>query len=423
MALSYASYRIVTRILWPVAVSVAALRGVTGDREWGERVGRSPRMAAGSVWLHAASVGEVAAVTPLARALSAQGSGVFLTVVTPTGRVAAARSLEDVTVSFAPLDFVTAVRRTLRRAAPRALLLTETELWPNTVYESAAAGVPVGMVNGRLSERSFKRYTMVGSPLRGIVPRLSFAACRSETDASRFRELGLAESRVTVVGDMKFDKLAAPLDHGERAELRSSLGVAGDAPVVVFGSVRPKEEGAVAAAAAAVADAFPGSHVIVAPRHLERVEHVVRGLASRGIASTLRSAHDGGPSGQATVVDTTGELARLYAAGSVAFVGGTLAPYGGHDPLEPAAQGVPVVVGRHTETCRDSARRLLSAGAAVEVAEAGELAGALIRLLSDATARSEAGANALEAVAAGRGATARTVRFLESIGVLDGASG
>ncbi|MCK4409449.1 MAG: hypothetical protein KAW67_05160, partial [Candidatus Eisenbacteria sp.] len=159
--MSYVCYRVMTRMLWPVAVSVAALKRATGSREWGERVGRTPGMAAGSVWLHAASVGEVAAVTPLARSLSDQGCGVFLTVVTPTGRAVAARSLADLTVSFAPLDFVTAVRRTLRSVAPRALLLTETELWPNTIYESAAAGVPVGMVNGRLSEKSFRRFTML----------------------------------------------------------------------------------------------------------------------------------------------------------------------------------------------------------------------------------------------------------------------
>ena len=421
--MSYAAYRVMTRALWPVAVSVAVLAGVTGNREWGERIGRTPRTAAGSVWLHAASVGEVAAVTPLARELAVHGPGVFLTVVTPTGRAAGARSLDGVMVSFAPLDFVTAVRRTLRSTRPRALLLTETELWPNTIYESAAAGLPVGAVNGRLSEKSLRRYTMTGSPLKGVVSRLSFAACRSEADALHFRELGLPESRVTVVGDMKFDKLAAPLDDGEQAGLRSSLGIPGDAPVVVFGSVRPKEESEVAAAAAAVVDAFPDSHVIVAPRHLERVEHVARALAVRGVESTLLSARDGRAARRTTVVDTTGELARLYAVGSVAFVGGTLAPYGGHDPLEPAAQGVPVVVGRHTETCRDSALRLLSAGAAVEVAEDGELAGELIRFLSDANARGEAGANALKAVAAGRGATARTVGFLESIGVLDGASG
>jgi len=421
--LSYASYRVMSRALWPVAVSVAALASVTGNREWGERVGRTRRTAAGSVWLHAASVGEVAAVTPLARELAGRGAGVFLTVVTSTGRAVAEHSMDDATVSFAPLDFVTAVRRTLRSVGPRALLLAETELWPNTIYESAAAGLPVGMVNGRLSERSLRRYMMVGSPLPGVVSGLSFAACRSETDALRFRELGLAESRVAVVGDMKFDKLAAPLDDSARAGLRSSLGIPGDAPVVVFGSVRPKEEREVAAAAAVVVDGFTGSHVIVAPRHLKRVEHVVRALAARGVESSLLSGRDGGAGRRATVVDTTGELARLYAVGSVAFVGGTLAPYGGHDPLEPAAQGVPVVVGRHTETCRDSVARLLCAGAAVEVACSGELAGELVRLLSDANARGEAGANALRAVAAGRGATARTVGFLESIGVLDGASG
>ncbi|MFH1690520.1 MAG: glycosyltransferase N-terminal domain-containing protein [Candidatus Eisenbacteria bacterium] len=420
----YTYYRIMTNLLWPLAVSASALRRATGSREWGQRVGRTPPVAEGAVWLHAASVGEVAAVTPLATALATTPAGVFLTVVTPTGRAVAARSLSDLAVSFAPLDFVTAVRRVLRSVRPRALLLTETELWPNTIYESAEAGVPVGMVNGRLSERSLRRYVMLGSPLRSVASRVSFAACRSEADALRFRELGIAGSRVTVVGDMKFDKLEVPLSETERVELRSSLGIPGDARVVVFGSVRPKEESAVASAVAAVADEFPKSYAVVAPRHLERVPRVVEALASRGVGSTLRSSRGGdGPAHRTIVVDTTGELARIYAAGSVAFVGGTLAPYGGHDPLEPAAQGVPVVLGPHTETCSGSARRLLSEGAAFEVGGSDELAQTLLDLLRDDDARAEAGARALRAVASGRGATARTVEFLESIGVLDAASG
>lgn len=422
--MSYASYRVMTNILWPVAVSAAVLRRATGSPEWGQRVGRTPPAAVGSLWLHAASVGEVAAVTPLANALAARRPGVFFTVVSPTGKAVAERSLDGLTVSFAPLDFVAAVRRVLRSVRPRALLLTETELWPNTIYESAEAGVPVGMVNGRLSEKSLKRYTMLGSPLRGVASRVSFAACRSDADALRFRELGIAARRVTVVGDMKFDKLSAPLCGAERAELLSSLGVPGDARVVVFGSVRPKEECAVASAAAAVAGEFADSYFVVAPRHLERVPRVVEALASHGIASTLRSSRESGaPAHRAVVVDTTGELASIYAAGSVAFVGGTLAPYGGHDPLEPAAQGVPVVLGPHTETCSGSARRLLSEGAAFEVGGSDELARTLLDLLKDDDARATAGASALRAVASGRGATARTVEFLESIGVLDAASG
>lgn len=419
--MSYTFYRLITHALWPVAVSAAALGRIAGGTGWSERLGRTPPTSEGAVWLHAASVGEVAAVTPLARALAAREPDVLLTTVTATGRSVAAGSLDGPAVSLAPLDFVPAVRRVLEAVRPRALLLTETELWPNTVYECSRAGVPVGMVNGRLSERSLRRYSMAGSPLRGIAPRVSFAACRTEADAARFRELGVGESRVAVVGDMKFDKLAAPLSEGERAELRSSLGIEAGAPAVVFGSVRPREESEVAAAAAAVLGALEGSRVIVAPRHLERVPHVVRALASRGIESTLRSAGDVG-AGRAVVVDTTGELARIYAAGSVAFVGGTLAPYGGHDPLEPAAQGMPVLIGLHTETCRDSASRLLSEGAAFEVGGGEELAHELLRLLRDERALAAAGENALRAIDAGRGATERTLDFLGSIGVLDAAT-
>ena len=303
--MSYTFYRVVTNALWPVAVSAAAVRTVTGSPEWRQRVGRMPPVATGALWLHAASVGEVAAVAPLAGALAARPSGVLLTVVSPTGRDAAERSLENLTVSLAPLDFVAAVRRVLRSVAPRALLLTETELWPNTIYESAEAGVPVGMVNGRLSERSLKRYAMLGSPLRGVVPRVSFAACRSEDDAARFRELGVVRERVTAVGDMKFDKLAAPLGDSERSELRASLGIPADACVAVFGSVRPREENAVASVVAAMASEFPGSHAVIAPRHLERVPRVAEALASRGVASRLRSAGGSGDPERRTIIVST----------------------------------------------------------------------------------------------------------------------
>jgi 3-deoxy-D-manno-octulosonic-acid transferase len=419
--LSYTLYRTITHGLWPVAVCAAALGRAAGGAGWSERLGRTPPVSRGAVWLHAASVGEVAAVTPLARALASREHGVLLTAVTATGRNVAARSLESLTVSLAPLDFVPAVRRVLGAVSPRALLLTETELWPNTVYECSQAGVPVGMVNGRLSEKSLRRYSMAGSPVKDVASCVTFAACRTESDASRFRQLGVDGSRVTVVGDMKFDKLAVPLSVEGRAELRASLGIPADAPVVVFGSVRPREESAVAAAAAAVLAALEGSRVVVAPRHLERVPHVVGALDAHGVESTLRSSGSDGP-GRAVVLNTTGELARVYAVGSVAFVGGTLAPYGGHDPLEPAAQGVPVVFGVNTETCRDSASRLKKEGAAFEVGGGSELADELLRLLRDESALAAARERALRAVEAGRGATERTLDFLSSIGVLDDAA-
>jgi 3-deoxy-D-manno-octulosonic-acid transferase len=415
---SYAAYRALTNALWPLTAAASAIRAATGAPEWRERVGLLRSSPAGSLWLHAASVGEVAAVVPLARALATRATGVFLTTVTATGRAAASRSLPSVPVSFAPLDVVPAVRRVLAARRPRALLLTETELWPNTIHECAEAGVPVGMVNGRLSSHSLRRYSMAGSPMREIAPRLSFAACRSEADAAHYLELGLPESRVRVVGDTKFDKAAEPLPADEVGRLRESLGFGPDDEVVVFGSVRPREEGPVASSAASLLRLRPAARVVLAPRHLERVAPMRRELESRGVVTALRSD---GPIGiaRALVLDTTGELAAVYGVGSAAFVGGTLAPYGGHDPLEPAAQGVPVVMGGHTETCRETARRLLEAGGAIEVTDEAGLERALLHLLSDDEARRSASESALRAVSEGRGATLRTIAFLEELGVLD----
>lgn len=418
MTVSYATYRVFTHALWPLAAATAALRGATGSPEWRERAGLLPGAPPGSVWLHAASVGEVAAAAPLARALAERRAGVFVTVVSPTGREAALRSLDGLPVTFAPLDFVPAVRRVITARRPAALMLTETELWPNTLYECSEAGVPTGTVNGRLSERSLRRYTMAGSPMRRLAARMSFAACRTEEDAARFRTLGVRDDRVRVTGDTKFDKLGQPAGESTLAELRLSLGLGADSPVVVFGSVRPREEAEVAAAARAILDERPDARVVAAPRHLERVASMRTEFASRGMSVALRSE---GPEKEAStiVLDTTGELAAVYAVGRVAFVGGTLADYGGHDPLEPAAQGVPVLFGPHTETCREAATRLKKAGGAFEVADGSALALAALRLLSDDAARGRAAGSALAVVTQGRGATERTIEFLDELGVLN----
>jgi 3-deoxy-D-manno-octulosonic-acid transferase len=418
--LSYRLYRAVTGLLWPLALSTAAARSLTGGPEWRERVGDLSGAPRGSVWLHAASVGEVAAVTPLVRAIESTGPAVFLSVVTPTGRAAADRSGAS-SAGFAPLDFAPAVRRLLGRLEPRALLLTETEIWPNTVFESHRAGVPTGVVNGRLSSGSLRRYLLPGSPVREPVSRLAFAACRTEADARHYIRLGVDETLVHVVGDMKYDKLEKPLGSEERAELRAELGVPREAAVVVFGSVRPLEEAAVARAAAQVLSSVARSFVIAAPRHLDRTASLRTELSARGVATRLRSAGGSPEAGaRAIVLDTTGELSRVYALATVAFVGGTLYSYGGHDPLEPAAQGVPVVLGRNTESCRESARRLVEAGGAFEVGSPDELAGALLAILSDERRRDEAARLALESVASGRGATRRTMELLTRMGILDG---
>jgi len=328
-----------------------------------------------------------------------------------------------VTVAFAPLDLVRPVGAALDAVRPRALLLVETELWPNMIAEAAFRGVTVGVVNGRLSARSARRYRSPWSPVRGPAAEIAFAACQTERDAASFAAIGVRADVVAVTGNTKFEIAAAPLGDAEREELRSSLGFAEDASVVVFGSVRPREERAVAEAAAAVARQHPEVRFLVAPRHLARVDAVERRLERAGLSVARRSGcAAAGPPARAIVLDTTGELGRAYGIGAVAFVGGTLAAYGGHNPLEPAALGVPVVIGPHVESCRDSADALVAAGAALRVRTGAELAAALSRFLDDGALRAKASESALAVVASGRGAKDRTVALLTKAGVVAGES-
>jgi len=416
---AYRAYRLASSAVGWAAAPVLRCIGVP-PTERRERLGGVPTAAAGCLWVHAASVGEVAAAEPLVRELRRSEERVLLTTVTRGGRRAAAR-LEPLGVlaSYAPLDTVGAVRRALRRARPRSILLVETELWPNLIVEAVAEGVAVGVVNGRISDRSARRSASAWSPLKKPAALLALAACQTGRDADRFRALGVRPDRAAVTGNTKFERDAAPLSEGDRERVRRSLGLP-EGPVIVFGSVRPREERAVARAAAEVARASPDAVLLVAPRHLERVGAVARELERNGLAVRLRSRMDG-PEGAARVVvlDTTGELAEAYGIGAAAFVGGTLAPsYGGHNPLEPAALGVPVVIGHHVAGCRDSAGALSEAGAAVVVRSAAQLSSALARFLNDRPFRDAASNAAISVVSSGGGALDRTVELLRSAGLL-----
>jgi 3-deoxy-D-manno-octulosonic-acid transferase len=417
-------YRAATNGLWLTAAWALKLRA-RADAAWAERLGSLPRAAPGSIWMHAASVGEVSAALPLARAIRGAGAPVLLTVLTPTGRaVARDRAPDGVGVAHPPLDFVVPVRAALARVRPRALLLVETEIWPTLVVEARASGATVGVVNGRLTEGSARRYRAVGSPLRGALGAVSFVACQSEEDRLRFVAIGFPESAVEVVGSTKFDDIGAPPDERRRASTRSALGVPADARAVAYGSVRPTEEGAVAEAVAAIDRRFDDVWQVVAPRHLDRVELLARRLDRAGVAAVRRTQGPSGrPASRVIILDTTGELRDVYSIASVAFVGGTLAPYGGHNPLEPAAAGVPVILGPHTESCALAARALVDGGGAVVVRGSRELARAVAELLGNEGARSGAAERARRVVREGSGAAERTLEILEREGVLDGGRG
>lgn len=415
----YGLYRVLTWAAWAFALPWLIWKRSHGGREWRERLGELPGCP-GGVWVHAASVGEVVAASPLVRALLDSGERVMLTVVTPTGRRSAGNLAEaGAVVAFPPLDLPASVGRALGDVSARALLIVETELWPGIVVEAAARGMRVAVVNGRLSRASARRYRTSLFPLGRVRDAVSLVICRSEEDRRRFLELGFEPARLAVSGSMKHDSLSGPPDASERAALRESLSIERGSPVVVFGSVRPDEEESVVGVVESLLN-DTGAHVVVAPRHLDRTAPLSRRLAARGLRHVVRSEGGGaGPVGaRVTLLDTTGELVRMYSVADVAFVGGTLAPYGGHNPLEPAALGVPVVVGPHTTSCAEDAALLVERGAAVRVGNGEELLEVLTRLLADDEARAEMRARAREAVDSGRGATARTLDLLKSHGVL-----
>lgn len=422
--MSYRLYRTATNAVWLAAAWALKLRA-RRSASWAERLGDLPEASPGSIWMHAASVGEVSAALPLVRALRSRSEPILLTVVTPTGRaVARGQVPEGVEVAHPPLDFVPPVRAALARVRPRALLLVETEIWPTLVFEAHAAGAVVGIVNGRLSARSARHYRGVASPLRGALEAVSFVACRSDEDRRRFVAVGFPEGAVEVVGNTKFDGVGGPPDEDRRRAAGEALGVPAGAPAVVYGSVRPMEEGAVAEAVASIDAEFPDTWQVVAPRHLDRVEPLARRLAGAGVTAAVRSQEPGlRPPTRVIVLDTTGELKALYSIACVAFVGGTLAPYGGHNPLEPAALGVPVVLGPHTESCPEAARALVEGGGAVVARSPDELVRAVRDLLRDEGLRARAAESALRVVREGGGATERTIRILAREGVLDGQRG
>jgi 3-deoxy-D-manno-octulosonic-acid transferase len=415
--MSYALYRMLTAAVWGATRPWTARRESTGGSEWRERLGEAA--GAADIWVHAASVGEVAAAEPVVRALSALGEAVFLSVMTRTGRHVAARlEGETVAVGYVPLDFPAAVRSALDRIGPRALLLIETELWPNLVVGAARRGVTVGVLNARLTDRSVRRYRLPGFPLAALRGSIEFVAARGEADRRNFLSLGFEPGRVRVVGDLKFDRLSGPLARSEAVEVRAALGVPRDARVVVFGSVRPLEEAAVAAAAAAALAAGDDVRVVAAPRHLARAPALAERLATAGAVASMRSSGQA-DAARAIVLDTTGELPRVYGVADIAFVGGTLAPYGGHNPLEPAARGVATIVGPHTESCAGAATLLTSSGGALLVQDADGLTECVLALLGDAERRREVGLRAAAAVDSGRGGTERTIELLREYAVVD----
>src|SRR5512137_864889 len=305
---------------------------------------------AAPLWLHAVSVGEVMAAAPLARLLAARYPEVPLlaSTTTETGRAVAEQRIPAARFVFFPLDFGWSVRRALRRLRPRVVLLTETELWPNFLAACDAEGIPAVVINGRISPRSFPRYRLIRPWFRRVLRHVRLFCMQSAADAERILALGAPVDRVTVTGNLKYDLPA--LEHTvDRGAIRAGLALPAGCHLVVAGSIHRGEDEPVIEAFKAAASSRSDLCLLLAPRHPERLDEVERAAARAGLACVRRSRLPGTvpTPGGAILLDTMGELARLYAVASVVFIGGSLIPHGGQNILEPAAYGCPVLHGPH----------------------------------------------------------------------------
>jgi 3-deoxy-D-manno-octulosonic-acid transferase len=372
------------------------------------------------IWVHAVSVGEVLAISRLVKTLDAALPGYFIVIstTTRTGQALARERFGAERVFYCPLDLPWAVRTYLKALQPRLLVLAETEFWPNLLSTCYRRGIPVAVVNARVSDRSWPRYRRLRRHWRPFLSRLSCVLAQSETDAERLKAIGCLPQRVTVSGNLKFDVRIA-----EEAEATLQLkALAQGLRFVVAGSTLEGEEAALLEAWPRLLEADPQLAMVLAPRHPERFGAVAALLDKSGVAWVRRSDWRAQMEeiiqplkpGTIVLLDTIGELASVYSLASVAFVGGSLIPAGGHNPLEPAQFGVPIVMGPHYVNFRAITEDLL-AHQAVRIAARGELAAVLIELLQEPSVAQAMGSRARQVFSSQAGATGRCVEALKEL--------
>ncbi len=374
---------------------------------------------AAPLWIHAVSVGEVAAAAPLVRALREQNQArpILLTTTTPTGRDAVERQFgQGVTHVYFPYDLGFIVRRFLARFRPCGLLLMETELWPNVIAGCRQENLPVMLINGRLSAKSARRYHWLPWLVRPMLASLTHAAMQTLADAERLCALGATPFAVSVTGSLKFDLHVPASIYEEAAALRRHLGPS--RPIWMAGSTRLGEEDKLLEIYVMIKSRLPALLFVIAPRHPQRFAEVIELCHRRGLQTRQRSAGmTCPPATEVLVLDTMGELLRFYAACDVAFVGGSLVPLGGQNVLEPAAVGVPVVTGPHLFNFLEIAEKLVTGGSLKIADDAPAIANIIATWLLDSDARDAAGRSGREIVEANRGATHKVLALLNAQGL------
>ncbi|MCC5876592.1 MAG: 3-deoxy-D-manno-octulosonic acid transferase [Candidatus Sumerlaeia bacterium] len=367
------------------------------------------------VWLHSVSMGETMGAGAVYRRMrEAWPRWQFLsTTTTETGQDQAHKSLEGADwVDFAPVDLGWKVRKFLDAYKPSIYLFFETEIWPNTLLECRRRNLPVYLVNGKVSERSARGYTKLAPLLRPSLGAVRTFLMQTEADAERLARVAPAGAKFVVTGNVKFDNLPEPLPEADRVEMRRSWGVDDDALLILAGSTHPGEERLVYLAYRYLLQSFPKARLVIAPRHPERFSAVADELRGLGaIVCRLSREEPSASGGQVLLLDKMGVLARSFGAADIALVGGAWNPIGGHNLLEPAAHGIPVVHGPAMHAQGEIMRIIREADASLQTS-GDDLGDTLARLASDADLRRSLGERGRKAASANRGAAERVVAEL-----------
>jgi len=369
-----------------------------------------------TIWVHAVSVGEVIAASAVVQALRTEFPSyrVLVSTTTSTGQKLAAKKFGPENVFYFPLDFASAMRPYFEALRPRLCVIAETEFWPNFLRLAKQSGARVAVINCRISDRSLPGYRRLRFWLPKVLANVDLFLAQTEEDRRRLVAIGAPPARARVAGNLKFDVAAPPMP-SVATSLRAGFNEWGGGPILVCGSTLDEEEGLLLSAFRNILATHPKAVMILAPRHPERFDEVTALVDQLGFRVWRRSLWSGEPlTGGVLVLDSIGELAALYSLATIAFVGGSLVPRGGHNILEPAMYGVPIVTGNHYENFRDIVNFFLSVNA-VRVVGMAELALVFMELIANGEECAKLGRNALAALDSQRGATVQTVRALKKL--------
>lgn len=432
-----ALYLLALALLSPWLIYKALTTGKYRRGMWRKLTGRvdfAPAAGARVVWFHGVSVGEIHLLRQVVACFRKRHPELtcVISTTTDTGYEEARKHFADLPVIYWPLDFTWAVKRALRTVNPELVVLAEGEVWPNFLLAAKKQAIPVAIINGRMSPRSARHYAWLGKLGRWLFGKIDLLAVQTEEYASSYRALGAAPDRVQVTGNVKYDGVAADRKNPKTKELAQLFGVQPHETVWVAGSTQAPEEEITLAIYERVRSKYPDLRLFLVPRQKDRFDEVAQLLERSGLPWLRRSSlasrcdtpltpNPSPPRGEGSkspiiLVDTIGELAALWGLADLAFVGGSMdGRRGGQNMIEPAAYGAAVVFGPHVWNFKDTATRLVEAGAALQVDNAAMLELVVRQLLGDAELRASLGAKAQAFVQAQQGATERTMDLLDAL--------